>query len=119
MIAADVPRASAAGQATRWRGAMDGTDPITHWMPILTPRFARATLSLGAGARPADKRTCIRSICRRGSGGALGGNALAKRDSLARRHPQQVCSTPDDVVREFVGGPVNQNDFPHHLDDPA
>src|SRR5262245_52463346 len=65
--------------------------------------------------------TAVSAAGRRVSGcdGTVGCNPLAQRDTLARRHAQKVRGTPNDVVGEFVRGPVNEDDLPHHPDDPA
>src|SRR5262245_8454553 len=48
--------------------------------------------------------------------GLAGRNETAKLYTLARRHPQQVGSTPDNVVLKVVHAAVNVNNLPHHLD---
>jgi hypothetical protein len=52
-------------------------------------------------------------------GGPISRNSLAKLDTLARRHSQQICGAPNDIALKFVHAPINVNDFPHHLNDSA
>ncbi len=47
---------------------------------------------------------------------ALGGDAVAQRDALRRRHAEQIGDAPDQVVLELRSRAVGVGDRPHHLD---
>src|SRR3974377_2171698 len=47
--------------------------------------------------------------------GGTCGNAVLEIDPIARRHPQQVSSAPDDVILELAHLTVGVHQFPHHL----
>jgi hypothetical protein len=57
--------------------------------------------------RSEQERICCRPVRR---------NELAKLYALARRNPQQVGATPDDIALNFVRTPVNISNLPHHFD---
>jgi hypothetical protein len=44
---------------------------------------------------------------------------LTNLDTLARRYPEQVCGTPNDIGFKSVHAPIDINYLPHHFNDLA